>query len=448
MRRLSMTLTVLLPLVAIALSVLALYFAYIDRRATRQTTANGDIATVETAEAILERANDAVLSADLILSFLEGASVLAGILLIGAGVLGVTSLQDLRQDTEDIKSELLDRLAQAERELNERVDVAQKELLSKAEQLAALEAELEATIARNREVINEQIQAATKEARRSFEALSHHIMAQRLARENNVDAAITACREAYELDPDNVPNNYLLGTLLTKKNDLDDAIRYLTLAFEASQEEDLSIPAQAALGLALRKKGDLQADPFERNQFYHQAEGYLIEATQHDPQLLSEDRESYFGILGSLYRRQERTRDAIAAFQRAAEITPRRSYPYINLAMLYLEQQDQPSMEAMRRAAEQRARRRLEDTPDDYWARHDVALAVYLRGDVEEALRLFDEAIELSPGASVLDSVLARLLYLHDIAAETPGIDRAIERFTDAINRFNAGKSPQPALPR
>jgi tetratricopeptide (TPR) repeat protein len=425
--------TVILPILALAFALLSLYMAWTQRQDRHQADANASLATINEAEAVLERANDAVLSADLILSFLEGASIIAGVMVIGAGILGISSIHDIRQDTEKMKSETLERLA-----------TAQHELETKAQEMAALQLALEKLAEENRRTIREQIESASHAAKQAFEALSHLVMAQRLARENNIDAAILACREAYALDTDNVPNNYLMGTLLIKQNHLEEAIQYLTRAFETARQggnATLSIPAQAALGLAIRKKGDHIADLFERNRLYNQAEQYLLEATQHDPSLLNEDHESYFGVLGSLYRRQGRSKDAIEAYRRAAEITPRRSYPFINLAMLNLEANQLEKSQRYARYAEQRARRRLDDTPDDYWARYDLALAIYLQGDVEEALKLFDDAIEVTPTQWILDSILARLHYLQDISAETPGIERTIERLMEAKKRCQSGGS-------
>ncbi|MCL4879149.1 MAG: hypothetical protein KJ064_21005 [Anaerolineae bacterium] len=438
--RFARAMTFLFPLLAIGLSIVALYFAAVRSEGseiviTGGQNSEGAVIMLEQAELALERANDAVGSAELILSFLEGGSILAGVILVGAGILGVSSIQDLRHDTEAIKQEMTTRIQEETRELIARLERAERELLRREEQLAKLESQLEQSIASNQSRIDEQIQTASKMARRSFEALSQHVMAQRLARENNVEAAIKACRDSHDLDPDNVPNNYLLGTLLLRRGNLDESIEHLTEAFTRARVsgEDASVPAQAALGLALRYKGDQTTDPMERNRLYNQAEHYLLEATRSDPQLLTDDRESYFGVLGSLYRRQGRTLDAIQVYHRAAEMTPRRSYPQINLAMLYLNNHDPNQAEKYRQSAEAKARRRLEDTPEDYWAWHDVALSQLLGGNVDEAMRHFNEGIELSPDISSLESVLARLIYIKQIAPDLGGLDKAIQHFQESI---------------
>lgn len=440
------TITLLLPLLAMGIAVTALYFNFVDRGNTNVTVTCEDANDVTCAEIIenanqtFQRAEDAVGAAELVLSFLEGFSVLAGIILVAAGVLGLASVNDLREDTEVMKAEVLQRLEDAEKQMLLRVEHTQQEISRKVELLAALERELETSIEQNQAVIDTQMKAAKEDAQLTFEALSHHIMAQRLARENNIHAAIQACRDAHELDPDNLPNNYLLGTLLIRQNKLDEAIMHLTEAYTAARTEGehSSAPIQAALGLAVRKKGDLIKDGLERNRIYNLAENYLLEATFNDPLLLNEDRESYFGVLGSLYRRQGRIDDAITAYKRAAQITPRRSYPEINLAMLYLSDDRPEEAEIHRKLAALRAKRRLEDTPEDYWARHDFALAGLLAGDTEQALKGFEEALDLTPDVMTLDSVEARLQFLRDLQHNTEDITQALKLFDNARKRFES----------
>jgi tetratricopeptide (TPR) repeat protein len=433
----------ILPLLGLGLSVLALFFAFQRTERTQlviegqEIDAEGYNTLLDRSVQTMERAEDALSSVELVLSFLEGASVLAGVILVGVGILGINSLQDLRSDTEKLKQDILERLVQAERELTDRVERAEKEFLSRAEHLATLERELEGMYQKTQSLIGEQVRQANVEAKRSFEALSHLVMGQRLVRERNINAAIQACRSAYELDPDNIPNNYLLGRLLIRTDQLDEAIFHLTEALdEAEEDPKATAPTQAVLGLAIRKKGDRVDDLMERNRIYNQAESYLIRATTDDPQLLNEDGESYFGVLGSLYRRQGRDQDAIMAYERAARATPRRSYPEINLAMLYLEREDQGQFERHRRQAETKSRRRLQDTPEDYWAIHDLALALLLRGDVETAYKHFEEALEITPDVMTLDSVIARLEFAKELPQPPQGVEGALELFAQARKKL------------
>ncbi|MFP4321667.1 MAG: hypothetical protein ACLFTK_04370 [Anaerolineales bacterium] len=445
MRRISQVMVLFLPLLAISVSLIALYFTYIERRDARLVVEAEGLdepayqALIERSTQNLIRAEDAVAAAELVLGFLEGASILAGLLIVAVGFLGLSSIHDIREDVEEIKQDLIKRLEQAEQQSLERLQRAEQEFITRTEQVAKLEKELEDTYSRGQHRINEQIEAATRQAENAFEALSHHVLAQRLARDNNIDAAIQSCRESHKLDANNVPNNYLLGTLLIRKDQLDEAIQHLTQAFRIDGEDGDSIaPVKAALGLAVRKKGDKVIDTLERNHIYNLAENYLLEAMQQDPHLLNEEKESYFGVLGSLYRRQGRVADAIAAYRRAAQMTPRRSYPEINLAMLYLAQGDPEQFRRHRDMAYIKADRRLQDTPEDYWAKYDVALATLLNEEPDEAARLFDEALELTPDISTLDSVLARIEYVRGLSIEAAQVDAMIQKFQDARQRFLA----------
>ncbi|MBZ0310671.1 MAG: hypothetical protein K8I82_31725, partial [Anaerolineae bacterium] len=82
----------LLPLLAVGISLVALYFAAVQSDSSQIVIEGSDSQTteeslmlLEQANLVLERANDAVGSAELILSFLEGGSILAGVILVGAG---------------------------------------------------------------------------------------------------------------------------------------------------------------------------------------------------------------------------------------------------------------------------------------------------------------------------------------------------------------------------
>jgi len=436
------SLPIIVSLLALGIGFITLYFIfeYENNQIIIDCTGEDCGPAIENANRTLERADDATQSAELILSFLEGFSVLAGLVLVAAGVLGITSVQELRQDTEGLKAETFERLAQAEITLNQRVVDAETKLAARIEQLALLEKKLEETLAQSQTLIEEEIKNATEQAEQSFEALSHHLMAQRLARENNIAAAIKAGQEAYEIDPENIPNNYLLGLLMMRRGSIEEAITHLNLAYQESLEDDnfSHSPTKAALGLAIRRKGDAITDMMIRNQLYNQAENYLLQATTEDPQLVNEQGESYFGVLGSLYRRQGRTDDAIGAYSRAAAVTPRRSYPEINLAMLYTAKNDKEKIIRHLALAEAKALSRLRDTPDDYWAKHDMALAMLLKHDAEAAVKLFLEAIDLTPDIMTLDSIIARLEYARTFHPPLEGVGDVIAHMIAGREKFTS----------
>ncbi|NDJ84961.1 MAG: tetratricopeptide repeat protein [Chloroflexi bacterium] len=422
--------TGVLPAIAIVLALFAIWLWYTE---TREEThepvpvVESEDAVLAQANLVLDRANDAVNSAELVLSFLEGASVIITIVIAIAAIVGLSSISELRETVDDAENELL-----------KRVEEAEARLLARERQLANMEdllAEAEARIDRLIEERLERVYQDTESARRESRALARHSLAEQLLREKNIDAALHACEEAYKLDPHNHANNYLYGMLFLEKGEYDTAITRLEEALEIEPNFPAAI---AALGLAHRRAGDLQDDRRRRNEYYNVAEARLLEAMEKDPMLLTHDGESYYGTLGSLYRRQGRIEDALDSYRRAAEATPRRSYPYLNLAMLYMQQSEDQLRDQNLLIAERNATRRLADTPTDYWALYDIALIRLIRSEADGAKQAFKEAIELTPAAvSTYYSVVARLTFLQSFMPDMAGLTDCSDMLDAQIKRFS-----------
>lgn len=416
-----------LPGLAFVLSLLAvwLWFTETNEKGSNELPISGDTHTLDQAQFVLERANDAVNSAELILSFLEGASVVIAISIAAAAVVGLSSLNELRDTVSD-----------TERELFKRVEEAEARLIARERQLANMEDLLAEAQVRIDLLVEErlrQVYAETESARRQAAALARHALAEQLMREKNIDAALKACEDAARLDPDNYANNYLYGMLLIEKGQFETAIARLEEALKA--EPDF-VPAIAALGLANRRAGDNFDDRHKRNERYNIAESRLLEAMDKDPALLTPDGESYYGTLGSLYRRQERIDDALDSYRRASEATPRRSYPFVNLAMLYMQKGHEQLRDQNLLIAERNALRRVDDTPTDYWALYDLALIQLIRGNEDLCLQYLKEAFEVTPNSvSVYYSVVARLLFLESINSEMAGLRHVTEMVDTQIQR-------------
>jgi tetratricopeptide (TPR) repeat protein len=305
---------IIVTVFAVALAALALFFAWRNDRKVRLDT--GDDVSVESAESILARANEAVGFADSILSFLEGASVVVGAgLAVGAWMLR-TSIQNQVEETHEFV------------ERTEAAFAAREERLDRLEE--RLTARLDDMVARTQKDIAD----VQRQAHDSFRVLSMLVLAEQQVRAHNIDTAIRTLQTAHQLEPDNQASNYLLGYLYTSRKEFDLAIDHLEHALRI--EADFA-PAIAALGLALRRKGDSIPVPerqTERDQLWAQAEDRLLEALRRDSRLTDADGESYYGTLGGLYRRQDRYDAAIRAYEQAQQVTPNSSYPIINLASL------------------------------------------------------------------------------------------------------------------
>lgn len=420
--------SVALPTIAILFSMIALWLWYTETSEQEfAPLGDGTPATVEQVNITLERANDAVNSAELVLSFLEGASVIITVAIAAAALVGLSSINELREAVDETENELLRRVEAAEDRLKER----EQRLTSMEDLIAEAEKRIDSLV----EERLQQVFADTESARRQSASLARHSLAEQLMRERNIDAALHACEDAYRLDPQNYANNYLYGMLLIEKGRFNAAVEKLT---EALQEEPDFTPALAALGLANRRVGDQTDDRRERNEYYNIAESKLLAAIEADGNLLTHDGESYYGTLGSLYRRTGRIDDALDSYRRAAEITPRRSYPFINLAMLYMQQGEDQLRDQNLLIAERNAMRRLADTPTDYWALYDMGLIHLIRGEVEKARQLFREAIDFTPAViSVYYSVISRLIFLQSFAPQLPGLSDDIQMLDQQIKRHS-----------
>lgn len=421
--------TVVLPAIAILVAAMAMWLWYNETRVERRdppdiTTQEG---TLERANLVLDRAEDSINTSQLILSFLEGASAIITVAVAAAAIVGLSSINELRDGVRETEQELL-----------RRVEEAEARFLAREKQLANMEDLIAKAEVRFDRAIEErlgQVYIETETARRRSASLAQSALAEQLAHRKNIDAALQACEEAYHLDPENYANNYLYGMLLIEKGDYESALKRLE---EALMLKPDFAPAIAALGLANRRIGDLAEDRRVRNEHYNVAEARLLEALRRDPALLTNDGESYYGTLGSLYRRQERIADGLDSYRRAAEVTPQRSYPYVNLAMLYMQQDDEQLRDQNLLIAERNARRRLADVATDYWALYDLGLICLIQNDVEGMKQNFKEAIEVSPpAASIYHSVIARLLFLRDFAPDLQGLSVGIEMLNTPLRRIS-----------
>lgn len=398
---------------AVALAALALFVAWRGER--RVTLDPGQEVTVTDAEAILERANDAVNFADGILSFLEGVSVLVAIAVAAGGLLVRSTIQRQADATTKFAEETERRLAEREQRLDEME--------------AAFTQRLEGMVADTRR----EIQAVKEQGRESFRVLSLLVLAEQQVRARNIDTALEMLHSARALDPDNHAANYLLGYLYTSRREYDRAIELLEQALE--QEAGFT-PAIAALGLALRRKGDTLDTPRqhdERDRLWAAAERKLIEALHKDPRLTDADGESYYGTLGGLYRRQGRHNAAIDAYEQAHRVTPNKSYPIINLATLYHHQGNQERAAHFFRQVIDAAVLQLDDDPRDQWTRADYAQALLATGDVEAALSQLQMLIDQNAPRGLLETVRSGLEFLGEAPEPVTGLDAMLHLVDSAL---------------
>jgi tetratricopeptide (TPR) repeat protein len=274
-----------------------------------------------------------------------------------------------------------------------------------------------------------------QQAHESFRVLSLLVLAEQQVRAHNVDTAIRTLQTAHEMAPNNQATNYLLGYLYSTRKQFDLAIERLEHALRL--EPDFT-PAIAALGLALRRKGDSLGAPdqrSERAELWAQAESKLLEALRKDKRLTDAEGESYFGTLGGLYRRQGRYDDALYAYEQAQQVTPDSSYPIINLATLYKHQgQDDQAAHYYRRVLKT-AELQLDDDPRNAWSRADYAQAKLVLGEEHEALHNLQALLETKPERGVLETVYDGLRFLGESPSPITGLDKMLDILDSAIRK-------------
>ncbi|MBN1563784.1 MAG: tetratricopeptide repeat protein [Anaerolineae bacterium] len=399
--------TMLLAVLAILVALFALFQAY--RHETENSPefiGNGPV-TPDEARLILDRADDASNLAGNILSFLE---VLLGV----AGFLGAGLVWVIRSALEG-----------AEKDVRELMKIVEERFRDREQHLAQLEKSLADDVAGMRAQMKQQMGDAQVDAQNAFRVLRLQLLAEQQVRAHNVDTAIDTLEQAYKAQPDDHATNYLLGYLYSSK-DIDKAIEFLERALQL--EPDFT-PGIAALGLALRRKGDKITDEkrFDvRDRYWGEAEAKLRAALGKDSRLTDADGESYFGSLGGLYRRQQHYYAALDAYERAHEVTPDSSYPVINLASIHKRQgNDEQAAEYFERVVE-RAHLTLDDNPRDVWTRFDYAQALLVLDQPEEALRQIQIVLNQDSSPGVLETVLDGLRFLTEAPTPIDGLPEMI----------------------
>lgn len=423
----------------------------IDGEQTVQVDAAYLAETLDEIRDVKDEANSAANAADVILSFIEGGSILLVALVSVAVIVFGGSIQDVREQlnesiaaadkrfktTEERIGELMNDIrAQVEASIAEgqnRVHESEARMKVLTEQIEASIDETEQTVDNLHTIVEQAVESAKQEASNSFRVLSLLLLAEQQVRARNHKTAISTLMEAYQIDPNNQTTNYLLGYLYVGRKDFETAIEHLERALQIDPN---FAPALAAMGLAQRRMGDALRDEeydMRRRELWAQAELNLVRALSADPTLIDADNESYFGTLGGLYRRQGRNEEAMRAYEDAVKITPNNSYPVGNLAMLYKKLGHEEKAQEMYRRAIEISEAILDDQPGDTWARFDLAQALLVTGQKRKALEQYRNVIGRVTETGPLETAVSGLEFLMDVPSPIDGLDEVIKLIQDAI---------------
>jgi len=113
----------------------------------------------------------------------------------------------------------------------------------------------------------------------------------------------------------------------------------------------------------------------------------------------------------------EKVEQAIMAYRRAAEVTPHSSYPFSNLALLYMIVRDRTHMIETYKRVEQLAWNEVQADVDNYWAYADLIVSRLALGKIKQAEDILETALDTAPPDSpyALESLLDTLRRLADV---------------------------------
>lgn len=352
----------------------------------------------------LERANDAVNSVDIVLSFLEGASVLIGLGFGASALYGIRNTDEVRRELESEIAkvrQLRDDVVASSRLAEERDHKMQDHL---ERQIAALEAYRPDL---------ERLKDLRQEIARAQEELALVQQADQEFRLGNHQTAYNFAHQVLATNPHNWMALYIAGWLEVHQLDkLDDGIEHLKHVNELKTDWPA---AMAAYGVALRRKARrMEGD--ERANLFNKAEGALLQALGQSPNLKDFNEESFWAPVGGIRLETHRMDSAIEAYENALRVTPDSSYPAGNLATLYLQRAHvtgsvsdrERALDAFERTVSA-ARREQIMKPNDYYLWMDIAQAQTILGYrgphyFVETRKALANALQTDPSANLMET--------------------------------------------
>jgi tetratricopeptide (TPR) repeat protein len=281
-----------------------------------------------------------------------------------------------------------------------------------------------------------QLQTETQQIRsqgdRAIRALTLLQLGEQQLEAKNTKAALRTYLEAFNLDPENRATNYFLGELYVQEKELAKGIEHLERALASGSSYP---PAEAALAFALRLQGDRATKSNEKNRLYAESEARFLKALDADPAVIDISGESVHAVLGGLYKKWNRIPDAISAYEAAEKVTPQKSYPIVNLAVLYFTTGKPEIAENYFKRSAMISARILDGNPFDFWARFDLITALIVLKNEPEAQRHLELVLPQLQIAWPLETFLGSLNQLKNAPQPPDHIDKFIEQVQRAVNQ-------------
>lgn len=370
------------------------------------------------AEAILERSEEAVSAVELLLSFLEAASVL---LVVG---LGAAAFYGVRQSNV-IRTELREELERVQKARDE-IEEFRKKLVADANEAIATVKDTVSDTSTLFLAYQEFVIGNYKE--------SYHFI-RRVLDESTGEANKLALYLAGWLEVHHIPDR------------LDAGIKRLETLVR--QEEEYTV-VRAVYGVSLRRKAlKLGEKHPEFVKLFGRAKVEIERALNDNFFLVDFNKESFWGPLGGILREQEKIDEAIEAYENALKVTPASSYPQGNLSALYLRKLNkdtswqEKTLQAFRKTKDY-ARFELSAKPNDYYLLMDIAMSetiLQYEDDnkfEQEARAFFQNALEMVLSENVLEVSRRGWNNLYEYCPEHDGkwksIKTKVKNFLDLMD--------------
>ncbi len=365
-----------------------------------------DASTAEGAALILERAEDAVGSVDLMLSFIQGLSVIIGLGFAAATLYGLRSTQEARQEFKENTAEIRQ---EVEAQLK-RMEEMQKQVETQLGELRTYRPYLE-----DLHNLRKDLEQSRRELEKTIDNVARVLQADQEFRLRNYDTAYKFASQVLEGDSNNWLALYIAGWLEVHEMDqLDAGIGHLRHVMEIKRDW----PAvRAAYGVGVRRKAR-HVTGEERDRLFLEAESALLGALADAPRLRDFNNESFWGSVGGIRLETGRLDGAMEAYEKALLVTPNSSYPAGNLATLRLNRARQTGSKAdQQRALDafeitvQDAQREQILNPNDYYLWMDIAQSRTILGrrtatQFAEARSALEKALAIYPSQDSLKTSL------------------------------------------
>lgn len=354
------------------------------------STSVSEAEILEAAEAILDEAGAAVDLAFNLLGLFEALSLAVTVSGVVLAAFGFNRFNQAQRELEETRQKVLDQFETYRKDF----DAAAQ---AREEELNMLRSQLEATAESEREQTSNALLA---------NALIP--IAERQYKFSDYSGALSTYSRALELDKRNPVVHQKLGYVYTNRGDLDKAKYHYEQARTLSPD---FAPALAGLGLTYRRLGeavekaipkdaseeDQRNKRLERDRLYNEGERLLLQALELSPRLVDDDGESWWGVLGGLYKRRGQIYEAINAYKEATVVTPESSYGHGNLALLYLMQGQRDKMLQTYERVERIALREANQEQGNFWGYADLIVSSYAIGKSKQADEALPVAISIAP---------------------------------------------------